>query len=79
MSPLRAQKFNAIYRFVTTVYFYNYPNSANYPERLNSVSVFRWSLLRWAQSIELISVSGDRERQNPVSGTLCYIKRQKDG
>jgi hypothetical protein len=31
MSPLRAQQDNAIYRFVTMVYYYNYHNSGHYP------------------------------------------------
>jgi hypothetical protein len=31
MSPLRAQQVNAIYRFVTMVYYYNYHNSGHYP------------------------------------------------
>jgi hypothetical protein len=31
MSPLRAQQVNAIYRFVTMVYYYNYRNSRHYP------------------------------------------------
>jgi hypothetical protein len=29
-SPLRAQQVNAIYRFVTIVYLYNYHNSGHY-------------------------------------------------
>jgi hypothetical protein len=31
ISPLRAQQVNAIYRFVTMVYQYNYHNSGHYP------------------------------------------------
>jgi hypothetical protein len=30
-SPLRAQQVNAVYRFVTMVYYYNYHNSDHYP------------------------------------------------
>jgi hypothetical protein len=30
-SPLRAQQVNAIYRFVTMLYYYNYNNSGHYP------------------------------------------------
>jgi hypothetical protein len=28
--------------------------------RLDSVSVFRWNILNWAQSIELVPIFGDR-------------------
>jgi hypothetical protein len=45
---------------------YNYDNSGHYSSslylrlfrKLNSVSVFRWDLLNWAQWIEIVSVSG---------------------
>jgi hypothetical protein len=44
--PLRAQQVNAIYRFVTMVYKYNYHNSGHYPSscllfetQLNSVGL----------------------------------------
>jgi hypothetical protein len=38
-SPLGAQQVNAIYRFVTIVYYYNYHNSEHYPfkTQLNSI------------------------------------------
>jgi hypothetical protein len=46
MSPLRAQQFYAIYRFVTMVYQYNYHNSGHYPSscilfktQLNSIGL----------------------------------------
>jgi hypothetical protein len=29
-------------------------------QRLDSVTVFRWNLLRWAQQKELVSISRDR-------------------
>jgi hypothetical protein len=32
--------------------------------RLNSVSIFRWNLLSWAQSIELFPISGYQQSQN---------------
>jgi hypothetical protein len=32
---------------------------SHYLRRLGSVSVFRWALLSWAQSIEKITISGD--------------------
>jgi hypothetical protein len=57
--PLRAQQVNAVYRFVTMVYYYNYHNSGHYP---SSCLLFKHDvsdtefclrleveLLRWAQ------------------------------
>jgi hypothetical protein len=38
--------------------------------RMDSVSVLRWNLLSWAESIEQV-VSTWGRRQNPVSETLC--------
>jgi hypothetical protein len=44
----------------------------------DSVSVFMWNLLRWAQSIELVPIEigrvgfTGRRRQNLASGTLCF-------
>jgi hypothetical protein len=32
--------------------------SYNYHNFLDSISVFKWKLLRWAQQKELVSVSG---------------------
>jgi hypothetical protein len=40
-SPLRAQQVNAIYRFVTMEYYYNYHNSEHYP---SSCLVFKTQL-----------------------------------
>jgi hypothetical protein len=61
------RKLYKIYRCVTMVYYYL--NSGRYPSsyllfkttfrRLDSISVFRWYLLSWSQSRELIPVSGD--------------------
>jgi hypothetical protein len=51
MSPLRAQQVNAIYRFVTMAYYYNYHNSGHYPSsclllknelKLNSTQLYRF-------------------------------------
>jgi hypothetical protein len=43
-------------------------------QRLDSVSVFRWNLLSWAQSIELVPISIDEHRiQSPES---CVLNRR---
>jgi hypothetical protein len=47
VSQLRSQQVNAIYRFVRSVYYYNYHNSGHYPSscllfktQLNSIGFF---------------------------------------
>jgi hypothetical protein len=40
-SPLRAQQANAIYRFVTIVYYYNYHSYGHYPS-LSFIGNKRW-------------------------------------
>jgi hypothetical protein len=57
--------------------------------RLDSVSIFIFNLLIWAQTIELVPVSGRspivanwvgyiwKQRQNPVSETFCIILNKK--
>jgi hypothetical protein len=52
--------------------FYNYCASGHYPSscfiqnitfwRLNSVSLFRWNLLSWAEPIELLPISGHQHQ-----------------
>jgi hypothetical protein len=39
--------------------------------RLDSVSVFRWHLLSWAQSIELVPISG--QTQQPKKGNMLHL------
>jgi hypothetical protein len=58
-TPLRAQQVNAIYRFVTMVYWYNYHNSGHYPSscvlfktQLNSVGL----RLRYEPSRLMLSI-----------------------
>jgi hypothetical protein len=36
--------------------------SSKLTKRLNSVSVFRWNLLSWTQSIELVPLSGHQQQ-----------------
>jgi hypothetical protein len=54
---------------MTMVYYYNYCVSGHYTSscfyskhitfrKLDSLSVFRWNLLSWAQLIELVPISG---------------------
>jgi hypothetical protein len=39
--------------------------------RLDSVSVFRWNLLCWAQWIELVPISGHQLKISYINQTLC--------
>jgi hypothetical protein len=41
-SPLQTQQINAIYRFVTMIYYYNYHNSGHYP---SSCLLFKTQLI----------------------------------
>jgi hypothetical protein len=67
MSPLRAQQVNAIYRFVTMVYLYNYHNSGHYP---SSYLLFKTEL----NSIGL-SVPHRKHIASPLraNGLMLYI------
>jgi hypothetical protein len=56
-SPLRAQQVNAIYRFVTMLYYYNYRNSGHYP---SSYLLFKTELhmfVRTSQEIHYVSAT----------------------
>jgi hypothetical protein len=65
--------FNKILKFGTLMYSYNYyvsgrySTSCSYPKhttlrRLGSVSVFRWNLISWAKSVELVPIFEHQRR-----------------
>jgi hypothetical protein len=65
--------------FIRYISYYNYCVSGHYPsscyylqhpmfQRLGSVSIFRWNLLSWAQSIQLVPIS--RHQQQHKTGYI---------